>query len=142
MYSQIKVKSNIKDYGDLETSGKNTIKLKFSDIPNTGNQSKELRNDVYNELSLQYKLSVKGFMPKIVLCVSEGPINPTVHSFSNFIKSVEKKNKIPKKIETTATDVLNNKYVYIFLVICLSDFLPKILHFGENFLHFFFFFVS
>ena len=44
------IKSNIKDYGDLETSGKTTIKLKFSDIPNTGNQSKELRNDVYNEL--------------------------------------------------------------------------------------------
>jgi hypothetical protein len=63
-------------------------------------------NDVYNELSLQYKLSVKGFMPKIVLCVSEGPINPTVHSFPNFIKSVEKKNKIPKEMRYIVEKVM------------------------------------
>ena len=44
------IKSNITNYGDLTPSGKNTLKLKFSDIPNTGNQSKELRNDVYDEL--------------------------------------------------------------------------------------------
>ena len=44
------IKSNITDYGDIESSGNSTLKLKFSDIPNTGNQSKELRNDVYDEL--------------------------------------------------------------------------------------------
>ena len=44
------IKSNITNYGDLTPSGKTTIKLTFSDIPNTGNQSKELRNDVYGEL--------------------------------------------------------------------------------------------
>ena len=44
------IKSNITDYGDLTPSGKTTLKLAFSDIPNTGNESKDLRNDVYREL--------------------------------------------------------------------------------------------
>jgi hypothetical protein len=44
------IKTNIKDYGDLETSGRNTIKLTFSDIPNRGGKSDSIRNDVYDEL--------------------------------------------------------------------------------------------
>lgn len=44
------INNNIKDYGDLETSGKDTIKLVFSDIPNRGTQSDSLRRDVYDEL--------------------------------------------------------------------------------------------
>ena len=44
------INNNIKDYGDLETSGKDTIKLVFSDIPNRGAQSDSLRKDVYDEL--------------------------------------------------------------------------------------------
>lgn len=44
------INNNIKDYGDLKTSGKDTIKLVFSDIPNRGAQSDSLRRDVYDEL--------------------------------------------------------------------------------------------
>lgn len=44
------IQSNITDYGNLETSGKNTIQLTFSDIPNRGSQSDSMRKDVYNEL--------------------------------------------------------------------------------------------
>ena len=44
------IKSNIKDYGDLETSGRDTIKLTFSDIPNRGGTSDSMRSDVYNEI--------------------------------------------------------------------------------------------
>jgi len=44
------INNNIKDYGNLETSGKDTIKLIFSDIPNRGAQSDSLRRDVYDEL--------------------------------------------------------------------------------------------
>ena len=44
------IKSNITDYGDLETSGKDTIKLIFSDIPNRGGQSDSMRRDVYDEI--------------------------------------------------------------------------------------------
>ena len=44
------IKSNIKDYGDLETSGKTTITLTFSNIPNRGASSDSIRNDVYDEL--------------------------------------------------------------------------------------------
>jgi len=44
------IKSNIKDYGDLNTSGRDTIKLTFSDIPNRGGQSDSMRRDVYDEL--------------------------------------------------------------------------------------------
>lgn len=44
------IDKNIKDYGSLETSGKDTIKLVFSDIPNRGAQSDSLRRDVYDEL--------------------------------------------------------------------------------------------
>jgi hypothetical protein len=44
------IKSNIKDYGDLETSGRDTIKLVFSDIPNRGAQSDSMRRDVYDEI--------------------------------------------------------------------------------------------
>ena len=44
------IKSNIKDYGDLETSGRDTIKLTFSDIPNRGGKSDSMRSDVYDEI--------------------------------------------------------------------------------------------
>jgi len=44
------IRSNIKDYGDLEASGRDTIKLTFSDIPNRGGQSDSMRKDVYDEL--------------------------------------------------------------------------------------------
>ncbi len=44
------IKSNIVDYGDIETSGRDTIKLTFSDIPNRGAQSDTMRNDVYDEI--------------------------------------------------------------------------------------------
>jgi len=44
------IKTNIKDYGDIETSGRDTIKLVFSDIPNRGGQSDSMRRDVYDEL--------------------------------------------------------------------------------------------
>jgi len=44
------IKSNITDYGDLEASGRDTIKLVFSDIPNRGGQSDSMRRDVYDEL--------------------------------------------------------------------------------------------
>ena len=44
------IKSNIKDYGDLEASGKDTLKLIFSDIPNRGGQSDSMRGDVYDEI--------------------------------------------------------------------------------------------
>jgi hypothetical protein len=46
------IKSNIKDYGDLETSGRDTIKLIFSDIPNRGGTSDSMRKDVYDELKI------------------------------------------------------------------------------------------
>jgi hypothetical protein len=38
------------DFGNLETSGKGTIKLIFSNIPNRGSQSDALRNDAYDAL--------------------------------------------------------------------------------------------
>ena len=44
------IKSNIKDYGDLEASGRDTIKLTFSDIPNRGGKSDSMRSDVYDEI--------------------------------------------------------------------------------------------
>ena len=44
------IKSNITDYGDLEASGRDTIKLTFSDIPNRGGQSDSMRKDVYDEI--------------------------------------------------------------------------------------------
>tara|TARA_R110000782_G_scaffold53448_2_gene113778 strand:- start:68 stop:1576 length:1509 start_codon:yes stop_codon:yes gene_type:complete len=44
------IKTNIKGYGDLETSGRDTIKLTFSDIPNRGGKSDSMRNDVYDEI--------------------------------------------------------------------------------------------
>jgi hypothetical protein len=44
------IKSNIKDYGGIETSGRDTIKLVFSDIPNRGAQSDSMRRDVYDEI--------------------------------------------------------------------------------------------
>ena len=46
------IKTNIKDHGDLDTSGKTTIKLTFSDIPNRGATADSMRNDVYDELKL------------------------------------------------------------------------------------------
>ena len=44
------IKLNIKDYGNLETSGRDTIKLIFSDIPNRGGKSDSMRRDVYDEI--------------------------------------------------------------------------------------------
>ncbi len=44
------IKSNIKGYGDLETTGRDTIKLIFSDIPNRGSKADSMRNDVYDEI--------------------------------------------------------------------------------------------
>ncbi len=44
------IKSNITDYGDLEASGRDAIKLTFSDIPNRGGQSDSMRKDVYDEI--------------------------------------------------------------------------------------------
>ena len=44
------IDNNIKDYGNLETSGKDTIKLVFSYIPNRGAQSDVLINEVYDEI--------------------------------------------------------------------------------------------
>ena len=44
------IKSNITDYGDLEASGRDTIKLTFSDIPNRGGTSDSMRRDVYDEI--------------------------------------------------------------------------------------------
>ena len=44
------IKSNITDYGDLETSGRDTIKLVYSDIPNRGASSDSMRKDVYDEI--------------------------------------------------------------------------------------------
>ena len=44
------IKSNITNYGDLEASGRDTIKLVFSGIPNRGGQSDSMRRDVYDEL--------------------------------------------------------------------------------------------
>jgi len=38
------------DFGNLEASGKGTIKLIFSNIPNRGSQSDALRNDAYDAL--------------------------------------------------------------------------------------------
>jgi hypothetical protein len=38
------------DFGNLEASGNNTIKLTFSNIPNRGSQSDSLRNDAYDAL--------------------------------------------------------------------------------------------
>jgi hypothetical protein len=60
-------------------------------------------NAVYNELSLHHKLSLKGFMPKIVWCIDNGPdhknsaINPLVYSFPEFIESLDPKNPIMPK---------------------------------------------
>jgi hypothetical protein len=44
------IKSNITDYGDIETSGRDVIKLIFSDIPNRGAQSDSMRQEVYDEI--------------------------------------------------------------------------------------------
>jgi len=44
------IKSNITDYGDLEASGRDTIKLTYSDIPNRGASSDSMRKDVYDEI--------------------------------------------------------------------------------------------
>ena len=44
------LKSNIKDYGDLEATGRDTIKLTYSDIPNRGAQSDSMRREVYDEI--------------------------------------------------------------------------------------------
>jgi len=44
------IKTNITDYGDFESLGRDTIKLVFSDIPNRGAQSDEMRKSVYDEI--------------------------------------------------------------------------------------------
>ena len=73
-------------------------------------------NDVYNELSLQYQLSLKGFMPKIVLYIDNGPDNKntTVYSFPDFIESIDKETpRMPKYLKyiveklTCGSDILS-----------------------------------
>ena len=44
------IKSNITDYGNIEASGRDTIKLTFDGIPNRGAQADGMRNDVYDEI--------------------------------------------------------------------------------------------
>ena len=44
------IKSNITDYGDLDASGRDTIKLSFSNIPSRGASSDTIRRDVYDEI--------------------------------------------------------------------------------------------
>ena len=44
------INKNIKDYGDLTPTGRDTIKLTYSDIPNRGGTSDSMRNDVYDEI--------------------------------------------------------------------------------------------
>jgi hypothetical protein len=44
------IKSNITDYGSVETTGRDTIKLIYSDIPNRGGKSDDMRRDVYDEI--------------------------------------------------------------------------------------------
>jgi hypothetical protein len=66
-------------------------------------------NDVYNELSLQYKLSLKGFMPKIVSCIDNGPDNKntTVYSFPQFIESIDKETpRIPQHMKYIVEKVM------------------------------------
>ena len=57
------VKSNITDYGDIESSGRDTIKLTFSDIPQRGGQSDSMRQEVYSELEklVDREESLSGF---------------------------------------------------------------------------------
>ena len=44
------INNNIKDYGDLTPTGRDTIKLTYSDIPNRGGTSDSMRSDVYDEI--------------------------------------------------------------------------------------------
>ena len=44
------LRTNIKDYGDIDVSGKDTLKVIFSDIPNRGAQADSMRKDVYDEI--------------------------------------------------------------------------------------------
>ena len=44
------LRTNIKDYGDIDVSGKDTLKVTFSDIPNRGAQADSMRKDVYDEI--------------------------------------------------------------------------------------------
>ena len=40
------LRTNIKDYEDIDVSGKDTLKVTFSDIPNRGAQADSMRKDV------------------------------------------------------------------------------------------------
>ena len=44
------IKTNITDYGDLEVTGKDTLKLTYSEIPNRGATSDSMRKEVYDEI--------------------------------------------------------------------------------------------
>ena len=39
---------NFSEYGDISSSGKNTIELTFSNVPSTGAQSKQQRQEIYD----------------------------------------------------------------------------------------------
>ena len=41
------IKSNIKDYGDISTSGRDSIRLEFSDVPSRGGNSENIRKEIY-----------------------------------------------------------------------------------------------
>ena len=44
------IKSNIKDYGDISTSGRDSIRLEFSDVPSRGGNSENIRKEIYDEI--------------------------------------------------------------------------------------------
>ncbi len=44
------IKNNITGYGDLEVTGKDTLKLTYSEIPNRGATSDSMRKEVYDEI--------------------------------------------------------------------------------------------
>ena len=61
------IKSNITDYGDLEATGRDTIKLTYSDIPNRGAQSDTMRKEVYDEIKslVDKEESLSGFKMEV-----------------------------------------------------------------------------
>ena len=92
-----------KDYGfPFPNNPEEYIVFQFKD-----DESNEFDyNAVYNELSLHHKLSLKGFMPKIVWCIDNGTdhknsaINPLIYSFPDFIESLDpKKPRMPKDMK-------------------------------------------
>ena len=99
-----------KDYGfPIDYNPEDYIVFQFKDDEHNNFDS----NAVYNELSLHHKLSLKGFMPKIVWCIDNGPdhknsaINPRVYSFPEFIESLDPKNpRMPKDMRYIVEKVM------------------------------------